>query len=34
MDSWEERAKEIIPILRGYTNAEDLYDRVFEILKK
>ena len=34
MDAWEERAKEIIPILRGYTIAEDLYDRVFEILKK
>ena len=33
MEAWEERAKEIIPILRGYTIREDLYDRVFEILK-
>ena len=33
MEAWEERAKEIIPILRGYTIREDVYDRVFEILK-
>ena len=33
MDAWEKRAEEIIPILRGYTIPENLFDRVFEILK-
>ena len=33
INAWEDRAKEIIPILRGYTIPEELFDRVFEILK-
>ena len=33
INAWEKRAEEIIPILRGYTIPENLFDRVFEILK-